>query len=562
MASQWQEAPRSHGDGLVGRMWKHGPKPLGAVFIHAGAGYHSTANEKIHLEACSEAARVGMRFLKAGATAPEAVEAAIKCLEDKEITNAGFGSNLNMDGIVECDATIVDHLGRSGACGAVPEIRNPISLAKLILDTSSQPLSLRRVPPNILVGEGARQFAEEHGMVPVHNEFLVSRNARDRYVRWSKDLKKAEARINAASSSPKNTASESRSPTPGDYERAANLNNPQQAGDHTQAILTGVWNEGQPDSPPASDVGNPLGSSSSPARSPGVQETPGIASRLAERGPLGYVASTFRIGTGKRFKLRQIPSEDPVVFSDEPASSSRVPPQDGSMGTDDEVDDNVNEPDRNENAGTGIQGGEKRVADSHVRQKRRASSSEDLDIVTDTIGAIAIDFQGHIAAGSSSGGIGMKHRGRIGPAALVGIGTAVIPEDPDDEDQTSVAAVTSGTGEHMATSLASAKCAERLHNGTRRGPGGRSVVELDEVALMESFILDDFMGHPGVRNQPSTGAIGVMAVKKDRYGVFFYFAHNTDSFALASMSSAEREPLCVMSRLGKVRPVTQGGRKL
>lgn len=61
-----------------------------------------------------------MRFLKAGATAPEAVEAAIKCLEDKEITNAGFGSNLNMDGIVECDATIVDHLGRSGACGAVP----------------------------------------------------------------------------------------------------------------------------------------------------------------------------------------------------------------------------------------------------------------------------------------------------------------------------------------------------------------------------------------------------------------------------------------------------------
>lgn len=66
------------------------------------------------------AARVGMKFLRAGASAPEAVEAAIKCLEDKEITNAGFGSNLNMDGVVECDATIVDHLGRSGACGAVP----------------------------------------------------------------------------------------------------------------------------------------------------------------------------------------------------------------------------------------------------------------------------------------------------------------------------------------------------------------------------------------------------------------------------------------------------------
>lgn len=441
------------------------------------------------------------------------------------------------------------------------EIRNPISLAKLILDTSSQPLSLRRVPPNILVGEGARKFAEEHGMVPVHNEFLVSRNARDRYVRWSKDLKKAEARINASSSSPKQTVGESRSPTPGDYERAANLNNPPQAGDHTQAILTGVWNEGQPDSPPASEVGNPLGSSTNPARSASVQETPGIASRLAERGPLGYVASTFRIGAGKRFKLHQTPSEEPAAFSNETTNSTRAPPQDGSMGTDDEADDNFNEQGRDENILTG-EDGVKRDMSSHARQKRRASTSEDLDMVTDTIGAIAIDFQGHIAAGSSSGGIGMKHKGRIGPAALVGIGTAVIPEDADDEDQTSVAAVTSGTGEHMATSLASAKCAERLHNGTRRGPGGRSVVELDEVALMESFILDDFMGHPGVRNQPSTGAIGVMAVKKDRYGVFFYFAHNTDSFALASMSSTEREPLCVMSRLGKVRPVTQGGRKL
>lgn len=61
-----------------------------------------------------------MKFLKAGGGAPAAVEAAIRSLEDKEITNAGFGSNLNMDGVVECDATLVDHLGRSGACGAVP----------------------------------------------------------------------------------------------------------------------------------------------------------------------------------------------------------------------------------------------------------------------------------------------------------------------------------------------------------------------------------------------------------------------------------------------------------
>jgi taspase, threonine aspartase, 1 len=61
-----------------------------------------------------------MKALRGGRSAVEAVEAAIKVLENKEITNAGFGSNLAIDGTVECDATVVDHLGRSGACGAVP----------------------------------------------------------------------------------------------------------------------------------------------------------------------------------------------------------------------------------------------------------------------------------------------------------------------------------------------------------------------------------------------------------------------------------------------------------
>ena len=60
-----------------------------------------------------------MTFLKNGSSAIDAVEMAIKVLEDREITNAGYGSNLAMDGTVECDATIVDHLGRSGAVGAV-----------------------------------------------------------------------------------------------------------------------------------------------------------------------------------------------------------------------------------------------------------------------------------------------------------------------------------------------------------------------------------------------------------------------------------------------------------
>jgi taspase (threonine aspartase 1) len=60
-----------------------------------------------------------MALLHAGGSAIDAVEMAIKVLEDREITNAGYGSNLAMDGVVECDASIVDHYGRSGAVGAV-----------------------------------------------------------------------------------------------------------------------------------------------------------------------------------------------------------------------------------------------------------------------------------------------------------------------------------------------------------------------------------------------------------------------------------------------------------
>ena len=120
---------------------------------------------------------------------------------------------------------------------------------------------------------------------------------------------------------------------------------------------------------------------------------------------------------------------------------------------------------------------------------------DDADDVSDTVGAVAVDSFGNIAAGSSSGGIGMKHPGRVGPAALLGIGTAVIPADPSDPEKAQVATVTSGTGEHIATTMAANTCALRIYYSQRKCPDGLFEEVTEDEALKES-IVTDFLGMP------------------------------------------------------------------
>ena len=68
-------------------------------------------------------------------------------MEDSEMMNAGLGSNLTFNGIVECDASIMEGNGNFGAIAAVTGVKNPIGLASRLIKEQRKGLSNGRIPP-------------------------------------------------------------------------------------------------------------------------------------------------------------------------------------------------------------------------------------------------------------------------------------------------------------------------------------------------------------------------------------------------------------------------------
>ncbi|KAJ2704166.1 hypothetical protein H4R19_005268, partial [Coemansia spiralis] len=140
--------------------------------VHVGAGYHAASKDKAYKRVMREACRAAMARLKRGGTAQDAVEDAVRVLEDAPTTNAGVGSNLNRRGLVECDAAMMStDPDAFGAVGAVAAITNPIQAAHALLTASSRGPSrdVGLVPPMVLVGSGADQWAVEQG-IPVDTD--------------------------------------------------------------------------------------------------------------------------------------------------------------------------------------------------------------------------------------------------------------------------------------------------------------------------------------------------------------------------------------------------------
>lgn len=124
-----------------------------AIIVHGGAGDIPDDMTAAYQEACRWAVETGYEWLREGRSALDAVEAAVRILEDHPATHAGTGAALNRDGDIQLDAGIMDGSNlKIGAVAAVQRIANPVYLARQVME---------RTPHILLAGDGALQFARQ-----------------------------------------------------------------------------------------------------------------------------------------------------------------------------------------------------------------------------------------------------------------------------------------------------------------------------------------------------------------------------------------------------------------
>ncbi|XP_034008289.1 threonine aspartase 1 [Trematomus bernacchii] len=358
------------------------PKCVGGfVLVHAGAGYHSESKAKEYKHVCKRACQRAVDRLKAGALAVEAVAAALVELEDSPFTNAGMGSNLNLSGEIECDASIMD--GKSlhyGAVGAISGIKNPVLVAnRLLSEAQKGKLSAGRIPPCFLVGRGAHDWALGHGIPPCPSEKMATKFSLSAYKRNKRKMELAE-----------------------------------------------------------------------------------------------------KMDTGHK----------------------------------------------------------------HAKKRRQSSETENGSGCLDTVGAVVVDSEGNVAAAVSSGGLAMKHPGRVGQAAHYGCGCWA---ENASNNPYSTAVSTSGCGEHLIRTMLARECSAALQSEDAH----KALLE----AMQNKFISSPFLAGEDrvlggvivlrccrcVESPPSQNIQGIL--------VEFLWSHTTESMCVGYMSAQDSKAKTHISRL-------------
>ena len=155
-----------------------------ALIVHGGAWDIPDEAVDACKSGCHRALTAGWSILAQGGSALDAIEAAIVVLEDDPVFDAGYGAHLNLDGRVECDAMVMSgETLRAGAAAALQRVKNPIRLARKILENC---------PHMMLVAKGAESFAKRQGIKLCKPEEMVSEAEHEAWMKCKADEHAAE----------------------------------------------------------------------------------------------------------------------------------------------------------------------------------------------------------------------------------------------------------------------------------------------------------------------------------------------------------------------------------
>jgi beta-aspartyl-peptidase (threonine type) len=155
------------------------------LVLHGGAGVWrnelTPERERESRESMRVALLAGHAVLRTNGTSLDAVEAAIRVLEDSPVFNAGKGSVLTSEGTVEMDASIMEGATKkAGAVASVKRIKNPISSARLVMEKS---------PHVMMVGEGAETFVKQQGTKLVSPGYFITPFRKEQWERAKQQTK-------------------------------------------------------------------------------------------------------------------------------------------------------------------------------------------------------------------------------------------------------------------------------------------------------------------------------------------------------------------------------------
>ncbi|MGH0150071.1 UNVERIFIED_CONTAM: hypothetical protein FKN15_033259 [Acipenser sinensis] len=151
-------------------------KPV--IVVHGGAWAIPDKIAEDSIRGVKNAVLEGFKILENGGSALDAVERAVRSMEDNPVFDAGHGAVLNANGEVELDAVIMD--GKTLAAGAVSSIRNisnPVTFARSVMEKTDHVM---------LTDRGANQYADSQGIPKVATEELITEDERKEWEHYQK----------------------------------------------------------------------------------------------------------------------------------------------------------------------------------------------------------------------------------------------------------------------------------------------------------------------------------------------------------------------------------------